>query len=225
MSHPIETLTYGTKVVCSPAHRFGTDALLLARFCPPKRDWSVVDLCSGCGIVSLEWYDTGHRGACTAVEISPEGSGQLQQALQTQGITSITAHCGDLRTFSPPQQGQVQLVACNPPYFEVQSGAQRTEAAHAIARHENECTLTDVCTCAARLLNDGGRFVLCHRPARMAEVIATLQQHRLVPKRIAFVKHKAEGEPWLFLLEAQKNRKQGLRVLPDILMQGDTALF
>ena len=54
-------------VYCSPEHRFGSDALLLARFCEPKRAQKAADLCSGCGIVALEWHDRGHRGPCTAL--------------------------------------------------------------------------------------------------------------------------------------------------------------
>ena len=42
--------------------------------------------------------------------------------------------------------------------------------------------------CAFRLLKDGGRFALCHRPERLAEVLAVLRAHRLEPKRLAFVK-------------------------------------
>ncbi|MFI3168557.1 MAG: SAM-dependent methyltransferase [Faecalibacterium sp.] len=227
MSNRVETLSNGTQVYCSANHRFGTDALLLARFCPPRRDWKAVDLCSGCGIVALEWYDAGHRGSCTAVELSPEGSAQLAAALAAQGITSIHPHCGDLRAFPPmPElQGQVQLIACNPPYFELQTGAQSALPAHAIARHENECKLTDVCACAARLLKDGGRFALCHRPSRMAEVFAVLKQYRLEPKRLVFVKNKADGAPWLFLVEAQKNRKVGLVIEPDILISAGMALY
>ena len=56
-------------------------------------------------------------------------------------------------------------------------------------------------------LKDGGRFALCHRPERLAEVLAVLRANRLEPKRLAFVKNKADGAPWLFLVEAQKNRK------------------
>ncbi len=227
MANAIETLSHGTQVFCSQNHRFGTDALLLARFSLPHRSWQVADLCSGCGIVSLEWYDAGHRGPCAAVELSPEGSAQLKEALAAQDIKSITPYQADLRAFpqDAAQQGQYQLVSCNPPYFELHSGAQSACAAHAVARHENECALGDVCACAARLLKDGGRFALCHRPSRLVEVLAALRVQRLEPKRLAFVKNKAEGAPWLFLVEAQKNRKPGLLVEPDILVTAGTALY
>ena len=52
MEHSTEILYNKTEVYCSTVHRFGSDALLLARFCEPRRSQKAADLCSGCGIVS-----------------------------------------------------------------------------------------------------------------------------------------------------------------------------
>ena len=57
------------------------------------------------------------------------------------------------------------------------------------------------------------------------EVLDVLRAHRLEPKRLAFVKNKADGAPWLFLVEAQKNRKTGLRVEPDVLISAGATLY
>ena len=76
-----------------------------------------------------------------------------------------------------------------------------------------------------RLLKDGGRLALCHRPERLAEVLDVLRAHRLEPKRLAFVKNRAESAPWLFLVEAQKNRKTGLKIEPDILIAAGAAMY
>ena len=218
----VEILDNGTRVLTAPGATFGTDALLLARFCEPKRSQTAADLCSGCGIVALEWHDRGHRGPCAALELQPEGSALLADAVTEQDIGHITPHCADLRTFRQGE-GSFDVCACNPPYFT--DGPQSQNAAHALARHENTCTLDDVCGCAFRLLKDGGRFSLCHRPERLAEVLAVLRAHRLEPKRLAFVKNAPENAPWLFLVEAQKNRKTGLRVEPDVLIRAGAALY
>ena len=193
MEHSTEILYNKTEVYCSSVHRFGSDALLLARFCPPKRGQKAADLCSGCGIVSLEWHDSGHRGPCADLRAYREG------------------------------EGSFDLCACNPPYFT--AGFQSSNAARATARHETDCTLEDVCACGFRLLKDGGRLALCHRPERLAEVLAVLRAHRLEPKRLAFVKNRAESAPWLFLVEAQKNRKTGLKIEPDILIAAGAAMY
>jgi len=93
-----------------------SDALLLARFSEPKRAWRAADLCSGCGIVSLEWHDRGHRGPCLGLELQPEASALLAAACAEQGIEHITPVCADLRSFRE-NEGSYDLCACNPPYF------------------------------------------------------------------------------------------------------------
>lgn len=189
MEHSTEILYNKTEVYCSTVHRFGSDALLLARFCEPRRSQKAADLCSGCGIVSLEWHDRGHRGPCAAVELQPEASALLQEAVAAQGIGHITPYLADLRTF---REGEGQF---------------------------------DVCACGFRLLKDGGKLSLCHRPERLAEVLAVLRAHRLEPKRLAFVKNKPDAAPWLFLVEAQKNRRTGLRIEPDVLITAGAAMY
>ena len=191
MEHSTEILYNKTEVYCSSVHRFGSDALLLARFCPPKRGQKAADLCSGCGIVSLEWHDSGHRGPCTALELQPEASALLAEAVAAQGpeLAHITPVRADLRAY---REGEGSF---------------------------------DLCACGFRLLKDGGRLALCHRPERLAEVLAVLRAHRLEPKRLAFVKNKAESAPWLFLVEAQKNRKTGLKIEPDILIAAGAAMY
>ena len=99
MEHSTEILYNKTEVYCSAVHRFGSDALLLARFAEPKRLQRAADLCSGCGIVSLEWHDRGHRGPCAAIELQPEASALLSEALTAQNIDHINPCCTDLRTF------------------------------------------------------------------------------------------------------------------------------
>lgn len=116
MEHSTEVLYNRTMVYCTPEHRFGSDALLLARFCEPKRSQKAADLCSGCGIVALEWHDRGHRGPCTALELQPEGSALLAAAVEEQQLTHITPACADLRTWRQ-DEGQFDVCACNPPYF------------------------------------------------------------------------------------------------------------
>ncbi len=218
MEYSVESLYNGTEVLVSKEHRFGTDAMLLSGFCRPRREEEAVDLCSGCGIVSLRWHDLGHRGPCTAVELDPRGTALLKEAADRQKIGHIQPVCADLNQFKG--RGSAHLVAANPPYFT--GGFVSPEKARATARHEGGCTLEEVADAAVRLLRDGGRFALCHRPEHLARVCTVLSARGLEPKRIVFAKQTAGGVPWLFLLEAQKGRRPGLRYEPDILMADQT---
>ena len=140
-------------VYCSPEHRFGSDALLLARFAQPRRNERALDLCSGCGIVSLVWHDAGHRGPCTALEIDPAASALCAAALaENADAAHIAPVCGDLRQLctAGPEQGQYDFAACNPPYFT--AGPRSPDPRRAEARHTGSCTTADAVDCARRAL-------------------------------------------------------------------------
>ena len=205
----VEILDNGTRVLTAPGATFGTDALLLARFAQPRRNERALDLCSGCGIVSLVWHDA----LCAAA------------LAENADAAHIVPVCGDLRQLctAGPEQGQYDFAACNPPYFT--AGPRSPDPRRAEARHTGSCTTADAVDCARRALRDGGRFLLCQRPEQLAEILAALRAARLEPKRLAFVKNRPDAAPWLFLVEAQKGRKTGLRVEPDILIQSGAALY
>ena len=215
--HECETLTQGTPIYVSELHRFGTDALLLADFAQPRRQARAMDLCSGCGVVALRWHDQGHRGPCDAIEIEPGASELLQKSLDAcpEAAEHIRRVCGDLREYAPKERGSYDTVACNPPYFT--GGFQSADPRRAAARHENSCTMEDAAACAARLLKDGGKFFVCHRPEHLSRVLCALSGAGLEPKRLRFVKKNSASAPWLFLCEAQRARKPGLILLPDLL--------
>ena len=69
------------------------------------------------------------------------------------------------------------------------------------------------------MLKDGGRLCLCQRTERMAEVLCAMSAARIEPKRLQMVAARAGKAPWLFLVEGQKNRAPGLRVLPELVTQ------
>lgn len=219
MEYSVETLYNGTSVYVSGSHRFGTDAMLLSGFCRPRRAERAVDLCSGCGIVALRWHDLGHRGPCLAVENQREATALLERAVAAgPELGHIQPLCADLKGL--PYSCGAHVVAANPPYFK--GGYVSPSAARAAARHEGGCTLEQVAAAAFRLLRDGGRFAVCHRPDQLARMCAVLCAAHLEPKRIAFARQRAGAAPWLFLLEAQKGRRPGLRFEPDILMEDET---
>ena len=85
--------------------------------------------------------------------------------------------------------------------------------------------MQDLAACAARALRHGGRLALCQRPERLAETCAVLSAAGLEPKRLALVKNKAGGRPWLFLMQARKGGKLGLELLPDVLIEAGAALY
>lgn len=214
-----EPLGNGVYVCVSDAHRFGTDALLLADFARCKPNDLVCDLGTGCGIIPLVLHRDHAPRICYGVDIQPEATALLRRAAQEQSLGNLTAVEGDLRDL--PEQiprNHLTLVTCNPPYQPTGRGKLSAGTAQQIARHEICCDLAQVCRAAALLLRCGGRFCLCGRPERLCDAMAAMRAVKLEPKRLRFAAKNPESEPWLFLLEGKKAAKPFLRVEPTIFV-------
>ena len=72
----------------------------------------------------------------------------------------------------------------------------------------------------AYFTQNGGRFALVHRPERLTDLLCALRAARLEPKRLCFLQHDAAHPPSAVLVEAVKNGRPGVEVLPVRLTGG-----
>ena len=91
-------------------------------------------------------------------------------------------------------------------------GLANPEEPRAVARHEILCTFGDVARSAAKLLKPGGHFYLVHRPFRLAEIMVTLHEYGLEPKRMRMVYPYIDREPNMVLLDAVRGGRPRLAV-------------
>ena len=75
---------------------------------------------------------------------------------------------------------------------------------------------------AARALRWGGRFFLVHKPERLVDLLTGLRAARLEPKRIRFVRHRAETAVNLVLIESRLGGRPGLQYEPDLILYTQT---
>jgi len=181
----------------------GGDALALGAFAPVHRGWRVCDLGTGSGALLLLLAGREPTLQLFGVERDPLAAHTVQENL-TRNALSGTVLREDLRQCSLPA-GTFDLVIANPPYFPLGSGA-----GHDPARMEEHCSLEQLCTAAARLLKNGGRFALCHRPERLVDVFCALRGHGLEPKRLRLLSHSPAHPPSLVLVEARRQGRSGL---------------
>ena len=107
----------------------------------------------------------------------------------------------------------------NPPYYAPGSGALAAEGPRQSARAEVCCTLEEVCQAAAYLLRWGGCFCVVHKPERLTDLLCTLRESHLEPKRLRFVCKTAEAAPSLVLCESRCGGKPGLSIEPPLLLR------
>ncbi|KIL52495.1 tRNA1(Val) (adenine(37)-N6)-methyltransferase [Jeotgalibacillus soli] len=205
------------KIIQSPSvFAFSLDAVLLARFVHvPIQKGSIIDLCSGNGVIPL-LLSTRTKGSIVGVEI--------QERLYDMGIRSIAYNQldhqismihGDIKTIAPSlgYTGH-DVVTCNPPYFPTPSDKEKNENEYlAIARHEIMCTLEDAIKASSELLKQGGKAAFVHRPGRLVDLVTLMRKYRLEPKRIQFVYPKHGKEANTILIEGIKDGKADVKLL------------
>lgn len=208
----------GAFLYVSKHHSFGTDALLLAHFADAKKKDSYVDLGTGCGIIPFVLLRDGKINSAIGVDISQEAIFLASKTAKDRSLEDkFTPILADIKNL-PKEIGMGchSLVTCNPPYFVSGSGIKNPDSVEATTRHEVDCTLDNVLDSAFRLLNTSGRFCMCHRPDRLAEILRKMSEHRLEPKRLRFVCQRFSLPPFLVLIEGKKCSKSGMKVLPTL---------
>lgn len=198
--------------------RLSSDSVVCAwfsRFAPRSR---IADLGCGSGAISLMLLASDPSLHLTGIELQPDAAAAAA-ANAAQNAVDFTVVPGDLRQIKALlPAGSMDGVISNPPYFPAGSGKQAAGAL-ARARSEQTCSLSQLVQAADWLLRWDGRFVLVHRPERLADLIWELRQCRLEPKRIRFVRHKPSSPVSLVLLEARKGGKPGLTYEPDLIFR------
>ena len=206
----LEPLGNGIRIIVSDLFRFSTDTIILADFAKPRKGIKAVDLGTGCGTIPLLWSRSDKTTSITAVELQPEGADMARRSVELNGLDNISVVNADLKELKGVLPfGSFDLVCCNPPYKESGTGIKNPDGEKLLARHEEGCTIGDICLAAKNLLQFGVRFVMCQRPERLADVLEAMRSNDLEPKRLRFVQQRPEKPPKLFLVEGRRGGKKG----------------
>lgn len=193
---------------------FGMDAVLLSGFVRAGKGDCLLDMGTGTGIIPILLSAKTECAHLTGLEIQEESADMARRSVALNGLSDkITIVTGDIKEagnlFAP---ASFDCITCNPPYMIGQHGLTNPKAPKAIARHEILCTLEDVIRNAAKLLKTGGHFFLVHRPFRLAEIMTTLSQYKLEPKRMQLVYPYVDKEPNMVLIEAARGGRPRMTV-------------
>jgi len=88
----------------------------------------------------------------------------------------------------------------------------------AIARHEIYLNLDDVFKCAKKLLKNNGKIAMVHRTDRLIDIIFSMKNNNIEPKRLQFIYPFVNTKSNLVLIEGTKNGSAGLIVEKNIIV-------
>jgi tRNA1(Val) A37 N6-methylase TrmN6 len=218
-----------TIIQSSEVFSFSLDAVLLARFCsvPLSGKAAIADLCSGNGVIPL-LLSTRTKASITGVEIQPRLYDMAVRSVEMNGLEGrIRFELADLREWAvdPKRNGAFDLVTVNPPYLPVVQGMQNMNEHIALARHEMTCTLEDAIAASSRLVRPGGKAAIVHRAGRLVDVLTLMREYRLEPKRIRFVHPRKDAEANMVLVEALRDGKPDVKLLPPLIVYEDDGQY
>ncbi|MCH5353069.1 MAG: methyltransferase [Acutalibacter sp.] len=214
-----EPLGQGHHVLVTEEHGFTTDTLLLSHFSLPRPGEICADFGTGCGTIPLLWCMRGKPHSVLAVELQENAVQLALKSAEENGFSEVLQVMqGDIRDYRSllPHQG-FHLIACNPPYYPLNSGALGG-GARKMARHEESLTLTDLAAAARYSLRYGGRLCVCLPGERLAEAMEVFRRQELEPKRLRLVQSAPGKQPYLFLLECRRGGKPGVNIEPVLLL-------
>ena len=193
---------------------FGIDAVLLSHFAKVKLGERVLDMGCGNGIIPILLSGLTRGQHFTGLEIQKKIAEMAQRSVEYNELNNkVTIINGDIReATSIFGAASFDVITVNPPYMNENHGIENENTPKAIARHEIKCSLEDVISQASSLLPPAGRIYMVHRPFRLVEILTSMHQHRLEPKRMQLVYPFVEKEPNLVLIEGVRDGKSMIKV-------------
>lgn len=201
-------------------YRFSMDALLLADFVRLHGRERIVDLGAGNGVIPVILASFYPSVRIVGLEIQEE---MAQRAGRSVALNRFEERVeivqGDVRCIQEIFSAHsFDHAVCNPPYRRARSGRINPDPERRIARHELRASLSDFLRAGAYLLRRGGRMALVYPATRMLDLLQSLRDEGMEPKRIRVVYSFDGGPATLVLVEGVKGGRSELKIVPPLVI-------
>ncbi len=201
---------------------FGIDAILLSAYAEMKKGSTLIDLCTGNGIVALRCQALYSLAQVWGIEIQSSVI-ELAHASAIENNLEQVVHFihADLNEIDRMPE-RVDYITVNPPYVEVGRGLENQSDNDRISRTESRMVLEDVFRFARSWLKPKGKLYMIHRPNRLVDIMEFGRKYTLEPKRMRFVHSSADEAPVMVLLEmVYSGGKNFVSEAPLVIYQDD----
>lgn len=204
---------------------FGMDAVLLSGFVSGHSsvsDGSVLDLCTGSGIIPLLISAKTSAGHITGMEIQSDIADMASRSVKMNGLEKRIEiiRCDIKEAADHITAASFDMVTVNPPYYKMGSGVVNPSDTKMISRHEIYCTLEDVLRVSAMALRESGLFYMVHKPQRLTDILFFMRKAGIEPKTLKMVHPYITSEPSMMLIEGRKGAGAELRIESPLIIYG-----
>lgn len=197
-------------------YTFTSDSVILANFIKLKKSDVCAEIGTGCGVIPILLSAKTEFNKVYAFELQDEMARLAEKNVLFNDLEDkIVVVSDDVRNFRQHFNAEsFDVVFSNPPYMRGDT-ARNTSSIRDKARHDESLPIGDLCKTAYSMLKFGGRFFVVYSASRSAELIYTLMENNLEPKKMFFTEN-GKGKIVLVVIEAVKGGKHGVEVLPQL---------
>ena len=208
--------------------KFSLESVLLPNFVTINlRCKKIIDLCTGNAPIPLI-LSTKTKAEIVGVEIQEDVYKLGKKSIKLNGLEKriklINDNLSNLKNYY--NSDEFDVVTVNPPYFPNVDLSKKNDDVHkSIARHEIYTNLEEIIKISTYLLKNGGYLALVHQTSRFIEVVNLLQKYRLSIYKIQLIYPKENSESNLFMIEAIKNGKCGVKFLKPMYVHNNDGTY
>lgn len=206
----LEEFPNGIKIFQAPEYKFTKDSIDLAKFCNISSNDNVLELCSGCGVISFYAYDIKSFNTLYLNELQNNFYEAIEKNIELNNLQAKAFLLkGDLKNLkSCDFDKKFDVIICNPPYYKYNN---EEKSVYNTCRREIKITLKEIIQKASELIKDKGKFYICITAERSAELLGELYLNNFMAKRIRYLKNEKD-EVYLILVESRFNGNIGTAI-------------
>lgn len=179
--------------------RFSVDAPLLADFVQTGEGDEILEIGTGCGIISLLLSIKPFKHI-VALEVQPGLADLARRNVMLNNLEGrVTIIQKDFRSYHPYRK--FDIILSNPPYIRKNTGFLSPSEEKNIAKHELLCTLEEILTWTKTWLKETGRAYFIFPYSRKQEFEEELEKQNLKLKTRRLVYPRENEQPNFFLAE------------------------
>lgn len=190
---------------------FTSDAVALANFVKVKNNGTIVDLCSGSGIIGILVQAKNNVSKTILVELQSHMADMSKRTIEYNRLENIEVVNSKLQGVHKIIGGGYDVVVCNPPYKKVGTAKLLNEKQSvSIARHEIEVTLEEIIEESNKLLKYGGELYLINKEERLVDMMTLCRKFDIEPKELKILPSSKGAN--VVMLRCKKGGKGGLKI-------------
>ena len=211
----------GLKIIQDKSlYTFTSDSVTLANFVKIKSKEKALEIGAGGGVISILLTAKTRVKKIVAFEMQEQMAVFAERNVTLNKLDDRIEIINDkIQNYNQHfKDGEFDVVFSTPPYM--LSEPAQEDSVRYLSRHDKMLKIDELCELTSKALKFGGRAYFVYASERSAELIYHLVRNRLEPKALFFTEN-GKGKTVLVVVEAVKGGKHGVKVLPNLVTNGE----